>query len=171
MLFRSSAKGIGLIDKVGSEAIRQATEMAIMQSGDEVSKMILNDPNTSAETAIGNIGLASALGGTTGAFVRGAVSPLWKATVGPKAEEFLGNMVNRLNGTASSEASELATRAGVPMDDVMRAYIDGTPMARSMFSGLEQTDSKIAGRAAQKIRQDFEENLTRSTVEIGRAHV
>lgn len=78
--------------RIGSEAVRQAAEMAVLQGSDEVAKVVLHDPNVGAESAIANVGLAAALGGGGGALI-GSVSPIWKATMGPKVEEFLTRTV------------------------------------------------------------------------------
>jgi hypothetical protein len=84
--------------RVGSEAVRQAVQMAILQSGDEVSKQVLNDPETSSESALANVGMAAAIGGGIGGILAGAVNPLWKATFGPKLEEFLKAHNIHMNG-------------------------------------------------------------------------
>lgn len=90
------AKEAGILSKVGAEAIDQATQMALFQGSDEVSKMLLNDPSATSENAIANIGLAAALGGATGAGI-GAISPLWKATgIGQKAGKLLGEFKDEL---------------------------------------------------------------------------
>ena len=89
-------KATGILGKMGAEAIDQATQMALIQGSDEISKMIINDPNTSAQSAIGNIGLSSALGGVIGAGI-GSISPLIKASgIGPKATKFFGEMKDEL---------------------------------------------------------------------------
>lgn len=79
-----AVKGTSYLGKVGASAVKQAAEMATLAGSDETTKMALQDPDASAETAIANIGMSAALGGAAGAFITGAVSPLWKAAVGDK---------------------------------------------------------------------------------------
>jgi len=93
-----AAEGASLTHKIGSSAVQQAAEMAVLTGSDEVGKMLLNDPDTSAESAIINTGLGAVLGGATGAAVTGVVSPLWKATAGPKVEQLLNTVAKRWNG-------------------------------------------------------------------------
>lgn len=84
-------EGAGLLTKIGAEGLNQATQMALLQGGDEISKRIINDPSATAENAIANIGLSTALGGVTGASI-GALSPLFKAGAvkfGKVANEFV----------------------------------------------------------------------------------
>lgn len=92
--------GEGILQGVSRGAVKVAAENALYQAGDETTKMILQDPNQSVGTAISNIGLAAALGGVVGGGL-GAVSPLWKATVGGKAsqlaEDFKGRVQEHLN--------------------------------------------------------------------------
>jgi hypothetical protein len=85
--------------RVGSNIVRQAAETAVMQMSDDAARLVYADKDapTSAENAIGNIGLAAALGGAGGAIWTGAISPLWKATVGTRVEEFLKGLKYHLN--------------------------------------------------------------------------
>lgn len=93
------AKDASYATRVGSNIVRQAAETAVMQMSDDASKMVYNDKDapTSTENAIANVGLAAALGGAAGGVWTGAVSPLWKATVGTKVEEFLKGLKYHLN--------------------------------------------------------------------------
>lgn len=79
-----------------SKAAQGITEFGLLQSGDEVSKMILDDPQASVQTAITDIGLSGLLGGLGGAGL-GAVSPLWKATIGSKVGNLIEDFKSRMN--------------------------------------------------------------------------
>jgi hypothetical protein len=80
--------------RVGSSVVNEAAQMAVYQSGHEASRMIMGDPDTSAETAIANVGLATVLGGLGGAAITGVASPLWDATV----KEPIGKSLKWLRG-------------------------------------------------------------------------
>ncbi len=67
-----------ILPKLAVTGVRTGAEMAALQTSDELSKMITEDPGQSVGSAITNIGLSAALGGVGGAAL-GAVSPLWKA--------------------------------------------------------------------------------------------
>lgn len=139
------ASGIGeatKLAKVGSAAAQTAAEMAVLQSGDEVSKMIMQDPDATGQQAIANIGLATALGAGGGAFVTGAISPLWKATVGPKVESFLESVTKHINGgeAALPEAVQKAAETlEITPHPIMQAALSGDPhaleMARTLYRG------------------------------------
>ncbi len=147
------AKPVSYASKVGSAAVQQAAEMAVLQSGDEASKMILQDPETSAQSAIANVGLATLLGGAGGAFFTGAVSPLWKATVGDRLAEGLTTLTQKLGGVegaVQSDASKLAEQSGIKLAPELIAKMDGGEFADNAFSTLSQSDHTIAGRALQK---------------------
>lgn len=88
--------GEGILAGAKKGAVKLATENALYQSGDETSKMLLNDPNQSVGTAITNIGLAAAIGGATGGAI-GSVSPLWKASVGNKTGQMVADFKGRIN--------------------------------------------------------------------------
>ena len=84
-----------LASRVGTGAAKAAVENIMLAGSDEASKMILQDPNQTAQTALGNIGIAAALGGALGGTV-GGISPLWEATVGDKAGKFIEDFKGRI---------------------------------------------------------------------------
>lgn len=136
------AKDASYGSKVGSAVARQAAEMAVLQGSDETSKMILQDPNTSAESAIANIGLAAALGGAGGAFMTGAVNPLWEATAGPKVEQFLNGIKSHINGEAKlvlpGELEDAQKLLGIELSPYTRAGMSGDPKAANIFNELRE---------------------------------
>jgi hypothetical protein len=106
-LVPEAAQAAGFLTKVGNSAMRNAAEMALLQSGDEISKMITRDPHQTLHTAITDVGLASAMGGVLGAGI-GAINPLWNATIGGKAgkmiDEFKSRMAEHINNPEPVEA-------------------------------------------------------------------
>lgn len=153
------AEGASLASRIGSSAIQQATEMAILQSGNEVSKMVLKDPEASAQTAIANIGLASALGGVGGAAITGVVSPLWKASVGPHVEHFMNGFAGKFGGIegreALADAEGLVAKSGLETPAEIQSIIDGSPKAQHLHSTLSQSDNSYAGRQYQDMLNNY----------------
>jgi hypothetical protein len=99
----------GILKGMTRGAIRMAAENALYQSGDETTKMILNDPNQTVGTAITNIGLAGLLGAGAGAAI-GSVSPLWKAASETKVGEFVNDFKTRMQehlGTSLEKSPEI----------------------------------------------------------------
>ncbi len=143
--------------RIGSEAVQQAAEMAILQSGSEASKMLLNDPEASAESAIANIGMSAALGGAGGAAMAGVVSPIWHATAGPKVEALLQGITNRINGTALAIPEHLDTALntlGVETTPEIRAAMSGNAGAVDKFNVLKEVQNKEVLAGLDKLNTD-----------------
>lgn len=131
------------ISRVGSSAAGQAAEMAVLQSGNEVAKMIMQDPAASSESAIANIGLATALGGAGGAFITGAISPLWKATAGPKLESFLTSFKDHVNGGNLHPPEEVMNAfktLNMEPSEIMKAAMSGDVKAQTMAQNLYRAE-------------------------------
>lgn len=97
-----AAKAIGLggedagyLSQVGASATKVGVESALFQSGDEISKMMSNDPDQTIQTAVTNIGLAGLIGGGLGLGF-GVTSPLWNAKVGSKMGQFIEDFKGRI---------------------------------------------------------------------------
>lgn len=96
------AKAVGLggtdasvLSKIGAHGVQNAVEMALYQGGDEISKMLINDPQQSLQSAVTDIGLSALLGGAFGAGI-GSISPLWKASVGDNLGQFIEDFKGRV---------------------------------------------------------------------------
>lgn len=133
-------KAAPLMTRVGAGAIRGAFENALYAGGDEVSKMFLNDPHQSAETAAIDIGLSAILGGGLGGLL-GAGKGMF-----PEEKAF----------SPTSMVSEL-DRAAVEGGD-FKAGIESTPSLsaeekQSIFDGLgrQKPNSKEIRSALQDI--------------------
>lgn len=160
-----AAEGASLGFKVGASAVAQAAEMGVMQGSDEVSKMILNDPNTSAESAIANIGMAAALGGAGGAFMTGAVNPLWEATVGPKVEGLLQGIKNHIDGTPFAMSGDLSAAQqslGIEIAPELKAAMTGNRTAADSFNILKESGNKGLAESLEKFHNDLGESVTNS---------
>lgn len=166
------------IAKIGTEAADQAIQFGLMQSGDEVSKMFsgapgYEDPGTATQTALTNIGLSSVLGGAVGTGF-GVLSPLWKATIGQKSENFLNSLRNRVNGESlpmTKGLSDAMEEAGISAES--KAGLSDNPMAAEHYKtliesgtepglALRQTIEGDKQRAGDQLKNIFqtEENLS-----------
>jgi len=100
-----AVKALGLaqpttaLARIGSQAVKEAIAFAGIQSGDEVSKMVLgeSDPDAPAQTALAHIGLSGLIGGFAGGAF-GAVSPLWKATKESRLGQYLSALRDKADG-------------------------------------------------------------------------
>lgn len=159
------AKPASYAARVGSEAVRQAAEMAVLQSGDEAGKMLLQDPNTSAESALADVGLAAALGGVGGGLFAGAISPLWKATTGKQVQSTLSSLRGKLGGVAEEGgmlSKDLAAKAGIDLAPEFAAKIDGVPFAEGAFNALSKSEGKLAAPKFQEKALKLEDDLYKS---------
>lgn len=182
---KSAAEAVGLgapttyAAKVGSSIVKNAAETAILQGSDETSKMILQDPNSSAESAMANIGLAAALGGGVGGLVTGAVSPLWSASKGPQLVDALKALTSRLGGVEGAtadavsgvnKAANLEAQSGIALPNEIKGVINETPGFMENHSILSQTDNTIAGRAYQKTLHGVEDDAASKVIKsLGRS--
>lgn len=119
-----AAAGLAGGEGIAAAGVRAAAEMAMLQSGDEVSKALMNDPSQSIQTAVANVGLSALLGGVGGSALA-SVNPLWEASGGPKlgqfAEDFKGRMQGHLSGmelpaedlTPGMKAADFLMKKGV----------------------------------------------------------
>lgn len=159
-----ATEGASLGYKVGSEAVKQAAEMAVMQSGDEVSKKILSDPKASSESAVANIGLAAALGAGFGATSSGT-GALWKATLGPKFAEGLSGFRNYLDGGTAVLPDELKAAKdtlGVEVAPEVSAAMSGDPTAVGHFNILKEGQNRKIAEGIEKFHNDAAESVVNS---------
>lgn len=161
-----AAKNVSFGHKVGSAAVRNAAEFAVMQGSDDTSKMILNDPNTSAQTAIANTGLAAALGGGIGAIGAGVISPLWKATAGPKVEALLNGLKDHLNGATGAPLSDEVAKGletlGVTPEAATKAGLSTNPTAREIHGTLQRAEKPEIINGIEKLHSDVSNAVANS---------
>lgn len=162
------AAGIGTASfgaKIGSEAVKQAAEMAVLQGSDEVSKRILQDPDASVETALTNVGLASVLGGAFGG-ATGATGALWSATIGPKVEEALSMIKNHVNGEGKivlPEAIEKATKdLGIEVDPAVKATLSNDVKAKQYGADLMRAEHEDFMGGIDKLKTDATNSVAQS---------
>ncbi len=160
------AQGAKLVHRIGSEAVKQAAEMAVLQSGDEVSKMILQDPSASAESAISNVGLSAALGGVGGAAMAGVISPLWKATAGPKVDQFLSGLKGHVDGDYRLALPEVVEKSfadlGIQPSPVMTAALSGNPKALDIAQNLYRAQNKEFMAHLRAVPEELKAKVTQS---------
>lgn len=154
-------EGASFIHKVGSAAVRGAAENAIIASGDEASKAIQGGDTSGA---IADIGLAGLIGGTISGGI-GAVSPLWKATLGKSTNGVLKAVSDRLGGiegqVVGSHIDEALAKSGLAdtIAPEVRAAMSSDPHIKELASVLEQTDTNGSGKAFQEAVSGFRKRV------------
>ncbi len=159
------AEDASYLHRVGSSAIQQAAEMAVLQGSDETSKMILQDPDTSAQSAIANIGLSAAIGGATGGVLTGVVSPLWKATVGPKIEAGLSALADHYNGFGGKvpkEAADAIKTLDIEPGPIMRSALSEDPGHIERFNVLKEKQNPEVLNAIDELHTNASNSVAES---------
>ena len=162
-------RGATGLARIGSAALKGAVETALVSSGDEVSKMLSNDPNQTAQSAMTSIGLSSVLGGALGAGF-GVASPLWKSVLGDKLGNVLDTLASRGNGIEGqvpTDIESILAKAGITdAPPEIRAALGNDPRALQMAKTLEQSDTTSAGRNFQQsltgFKRDLGDNIVRN---------
>ncbi len=150
--------------KVGSAAVQQAAEMAVLQGSDELAKTILNDPNTSAESALSNVGMSAALGAGFGAFGAGVASPLWNATAGPRVEGMLNGLKEHLNGNGRrlpmpEEVQGALNTLGIEPSASTKAGMSSNDTAKTIFSDLRRAEKPEVLEGIDQLKNDVSNKL------------
>lgn len=157
---KAAAKVVGLgeaastMGKIGSSAVRNAIEGAILASNDEASHVFMKDPNQTVETALTHVGLNGLLAGSVIGAGMGAVPALWKMSAGPKAQAILESVTNKANGIVEEDIQKVANAsriAGIPIDPSIQASISSNRKARDLSKQLAQGDTIAAKQHIQKL--------------------
>lgn len=142
--------------KIGSAAVKGAIGNMVFQTGDELSKHILGDPN-SVETALPAIGLAGLIGAGAGG-VFGSVSPLWKAVSGGETAQVLSGLAGKtggIEGVIPDHVHEIIQKSGLKLDPEIIGAMASDPKYQQMFQTLNQSDTTASGRALQEAYKGF----------------
>lgn len=153
-----------LTGKAAQFAVRGAIENAIFQSGNEVGKMLLADPNQTVGTAAAGIGLSLLIGGAFNPAAHGVVAgpkALWNATIGKRIASALDSVHADLGGKGVSspidqakfQADELNAQLGrnkSNLTDIVEAHqrlgIEPTTGTLSSSEPIQQMEANLAKR-------------------------
>jgi hypothetical protein len=166
----AAMEGAGAFAKIGSAAVRGAIDNMVVQSSNEATHMVLQDPAQSVQTALVDVGLAGLIGGGISGTI-GAVSPLWKATMGKKTDGLLSAISNKMGGIEGVNADvidDAITAAGLPEDAVtpeIRASLSQNPAVRNSAQILMDSASD-SGLKYQEALKSFRNNLNEHALEI-----
>jgi len=155
---KAAAEGLGLEGAVGTAA-KLGIENALYTIGDETSKALLNNP-ASIQTAAAHVGLSGLLGAGLGLGL-GKVGELWKAKIGPEADQFIQDFSGRLK--AHSEGA-------IPTADAIHEELSNefrnVEAAKNDLRGLEGLK---AHEIAQIMPQEMHPGMTEQANSILKA--
>lgn len=165
MAGKATAKKLGA-SGVLAGGTKMATELGLLSAGDEVSKLIQNDPDQSLGSAAANIGMSAALGlgGGTALSGLGAMAAAKGGKLNQFLEDFKGRMDYHLNnpdpvGVLGKEledhyqavkgmADEVYGPTGIKAQDIAKAVPESHPR---MIEQVAQVESKV-GDALEAMR-------------------
>ncbi len=135
--------GKGALAKIGAGAAKGIVENAIYTAGDEVSKLIKNDPEQSMETALADIGLSAAFGAAGGGAF-GAGGAAWDALMEGKAGSYAKGLKDTLNKytptpSVASEAEETLAPTPRVMKDPFTGKVRTIESTLSDYEGPKST--------------------------------
>lgn len=161
-----SAKTLHAVSKLSpllKTGIKVGAETAALQAGNEISKVINQDPNQSLGSAAINIGLSGILGGAGGVAL-GTIPHLWntvanKVKVAEFASDFMSELQTLQKPAAEAVAADIKAPAHLPehMKDWFGKFKKDNPAAVSAFEKEieEQAPKKMtAGRKAAQWVQE-----------------
>ena len=159
----------GTIAKIASTGIKTGAEMAALQTSDEISKVVTQDPNQTLQTAAINIGLSGILGGVGGS-VLGSVGPLWDKAVNKigaekLATDFMGETQHIMDTGTDPVAATTAELQGriQAADDMWKTMSETKPevLAQAMPEATPENAAKIDA-SIQDISDQMQEKLNKA---------
>jgi hypothetical protein len=151
----SAAADAAGVAKIGSKIIKNAIQMGIYQTSDEINKALVGtgDPSDAVMPAMLNIGAAMLLGGPFGAAVEGASSGISKGIgklVGPKDKLEMGTKLQSfLSGFGHESTQALADKSGIPTGEIF----EGPFLAKTPKTGNQKAFE--SGQKTYKNMQKF----------------
>lgn len=189
-------QGASLASKVGSGAAKAAVENMLFQGSDEASKMIMQDPTASNQTALTHIGLAGLLGGSLGGALEvghaAFKAPMGK--LGQIIEDFKGRMAEHTTtgdpATALHQeltdhynnikqvADEVYGPTGIKAADIQKAMpetmskeiVNSTALNSTTFDNTIDKMSKDAYRYPPRLTSKLVEDIQNYNKIVGQAH-
>lgn len=142
--------------RMGAQAIAQSVEGALLQTGNEVHKMLVQDPGQTVQTAISNVGLANALGGGIGGLGTGALA------LGGLAGKKIAGLMSGIKGRAQAQAGIEAIEK-----QLKEAGIELPPSAKAAAVGEETVPAAQAlKRSGSRAAKQFQEELVQGEESI-----
>ena len=161
-------EGAGVISKIGSAAVKGMIENAGFQSGDEVSKQILN-PNMSQQavsSALYNVGAAALFGGAVGSIFE-TLPALWTTNYERQTGGILKAIVNKTGGldnVVPDHVNDIINYLGIDAPPEIRASMSADPEIKQLASVLNQSDTTRSGLEYQQTIDRFRSKLDEEMV-------
>lgn len=138
-LLNEAAQSIqGAVGGLKGAALAGAAEFGLMQSGDEMSKMLSNDPEQTAGNAAANIGYSALFGSVFGSGAKLAETGLNKAgiEIGKFADRLKTNLEPKALEMPVEEATQVASKPSSSLlDQYGKPYESETPLANTTEVG------------------------------------
>lgn len=145
----AKAAGLGskatLLDQVGAHTVKAAFQSGLVQGGEEISNAFAQDPNQTAESAIADMGLATAMGGVFGGALGAA-----------------GQGLKRITPTFISELDRPAMEAGDFRSSIQNSNIIKDSEKPGILDGLtkQKKEAPEIKAAAERLGAPVMEGMT-----------
>jgi hypothetical protein len=162
------------VGRIGIAAAEQAAQMALLQTGDELSKQFVLEPEKSLGQSAIDVGLSSLMGaGVGGTLSAGklAVSPLWKATKESQIAKTLEAVKARVKGeNFVDDIQQTAQRAGIEVSPEVAARLSNDPVVSQVAKNMAASSGTKAGRVYQESLGKFATDVNQAVEStLGRA--
>ncbi len=149
------ASEMGAAGRIAGVVGRIGLESAAMQTGDEVSHLMLSDPNQSAGTALSNIGMAGAIGGALG-LPFGVVPEIWQVSKGGKVAQIIEDAKARFSERAANPDPATA------LADEATTYVNNLDKGADEVFGAKG----LKNEAINSLMPEMNEGIQKQTQEI-----
>ena len=146
--------------RVGSSITKGAIENLVLASGNEAAKVFMSKPDLSVESALSNVGFATAIGGGIGGAF-GVVPELWKVAKGNKLTSMLNGVKAATEGKPTSELAKLDLAVAPELE----AALSDSPVAQRTFQELMQSDTSSAKELIGMV-DNFNQGLADSAARV-----
>lgn len=157
------AGGLSIGSRIGSLATKAAVENMMLSTGDEISKMVVNDPEQSFQTGLVDVGLSGILGGAVG----GGLGLWAQSGAGKEATQVLKAISDKAGGVEGApinSVDQAITQSGLDLAPEVKATLSGDQGAGMLSGGLRESSTK-SGLKLQKSLQDFKSQAADGIVE------
>jgi hypothetical protein len=159
----SEATALG---RLGLTTAKQAAEMAMFQSSDEVVKQFVTEPEKSITDSLIDVGLASVVGGAFGIAGTGlkfAADPFFKIAKETKLAKMITAAKSKAEGaTFADDAAEILQKSGIQVPENIKARISSNlSLSKLAKEAVESTTfvGKRARQAEELVKRDATDAL------------
>jgi hypothetical protein len=164
-----AAQAFTPVARLGSSAAKSAIENMIFQGTDEVAKMLMNDPDQTAGSALLDVGLSGTIGALVpvgGAIGKKTVEGLWNVTKGSKLTQVLKTLADKAGGIEGQEVDEALQATGLTdqVEPQVLGSLKANPLMQQATSQILQDSASASGVAHREGLKAFKGQLSEAAL-------